>query len=64
MLGNQIVYVGGDILMAVDDVAIESNDQLESLLEDKYQVGNPVRVTFLREGVKMEVTVNLAEEPN
>jgi S1-C subfamily serine protease len=64
VLGNQIVYVGGDILLAVDGVAIDSSDQLETLLEDNYQVGNSVRVTLLRDGRQFEVVVELAEDPN
>lgn len=64
VLGNQIVYVGGDILLAVDGVAIERNDQLETLLEDNYQVGDQVRVTLLRESEEFEVTVALVEEPS
>lgn len=63
VLGNQLVYVGGDILLSVDGVAVESISQLEVLLETTYRVGDQVRVTLLRDGRQFEVTVELAEEP-
>jgi S1-C subfamily serine protease len=63
-LGNQVVYVGGDILLAIDGVTVETISQLESLLEGNYQVGTAVRVTLMREGQQFEVTAELAEEPN
>jgi S1-C subfamily serine protease len=62
-LGNQLVYVGGDILLLVDGVTVESISQLETLLETTYRVGDPVRLTLLRDGRQFEVTVQLAEEP-
>jgi S1-C subfamily serine protease len=64
MLGNQIVYVGGDILQTVDGVAIETTSQLEGLLEEKYRLGDQVHITLLRDGQPLEVTVALAEDPN
>jgi S1-C subfamily serine protease len=63
IIGNQIVYVGGDILLSVDGVTIESNDQLETLLEDRYQVGQSVTVTLLRDDQRFVIVVELAEEP-
>jgi S1-C subfamily serine protease len=62
-LGNQLVYVGGDILLRVDGVAVESISQLESLLETTYQVGDQVLVTLLRDGRQFDTSVELAEEP-
>jgi S1-C subfamily serine protease len=64
VIGNQIVYVGGDILLAVDGMEIESISHLETFLEDNYRVGDQVTVSLLREGARIEVTVALAEEPN
>jgi len=64
VLGNQIVYVGGDILLTVDEVEITSTSQLETLLEDNYQVGDQVTVKLLRGGQEFTITVDLAEEPN
>jgi S1-C subfamily serine protease len=63
IIGNQIVYVGGDILLAVDGVVIESDDQLETLLEDHYQVGQSVAVTLSRNDQRFDIVVELEEEP-
>jgi S1-C subfamily serine protease len=60
---NQRVYVGGDILLRVDDVPIARLEQLESLLEDHYRVGDEVMVTLLRDGQEYTIPLTLAEEP-
>jgi S1-C subfamily serine protease len=63
IIGNQRVYTGGDILVAVEDEPVTSLDQLETLLENRFQVGDAVRVTLLRNGSYAEVEVTLQEEP-
>jgi S1-C subfamily serine protease len=63
ILGNQRVYVGGDILLSVDGVDIESTNQLEMWLERNHQLGDTVQVTLLRDGRQIQATVELAEEP-
>ena len=63
VIGNQRVYTGGDILIAVDGQAITNLDQLESLLEKNYRVGDSVTLTIIREGQTQQVTVELVEEP-
>ncbi len=63
VIGNQRVYLGGDIVTAVDGQAIAQISQLESLLESNYQVGDTATITVLREGARIEVPVELAEEP-
>lgn len=60
---NQRVYIGGDILLRVDDVPIARLEQLETLLEDNYRVGDEVTVTLMRDGQEYTITVTLAEEP-
>ncbi|MCA9982537.1 MAG: PDZ domain-containing protein, partial [Anaerolineales bacterium] len=62
ILGNQRVFIGGDIIIAIDGQAITSLDQLDVLLTD-HQVGDTVEVTFLRDGQKSNVSVELEEEP-
>jgi S1-C subfamily serine protease len=64
ILGNQRVYIGGDILLRVAGAPIARLEQLESLLENDYRVGDSVEVTLLRDGREYTVTVALAEEPN
>lgn len=63
IIGNQRVYTGGDILIAADGQAISNLDQLESLLEKNYRVGDSVTLTLIREGQTRDVTVELVEEP-
>jgi S1-C subfamily serine protease len=60
---NQRVYVGGDILLRIDDVAITRLEQLETLLEDNYRVGDAVTATLLRETQEYTITATLEEEP-
>ena len=63
IIGNQRVYTGGDILAAVEGEPVTSLDQLETLLENRFQVGDAVQVTILRNGSYEEVEVTLQEEP-
>jgi S1-C subfamily serine protease len=64
ILGNQRVYVGGDILTTVDGVQVGRLQELETLLEDNYRVGDTVNVTLIRDGQEYTITVELAEEPS
>ncbi|MEZ4730896.1 MAG: trypsin-like peptidase domain-containing protein [Caldilineaceae bacterium] len=64
VVGNQRVYVGGDVLTAIDGYPVQTLDGMETLLEDNYTVGDQVTVTFIRDGQQFELTIALAEEPN
>ena len=64
IVGNQQVYVGGDILTAIDGNAVETLDGMETLLEDNYTVGDQVTVTLIRDGQQVNLTVELIEESN
>lgn len=63
ILGNRRYFIGGDILSAVDDVPVTSLENLQALLEEKYQVGDDVTVTIIREGQRHDLQLRLAEEP-
>jgi S1-C subfamily serine protease len=63
ILGNQRIFVGGDILTAIDGQAIASLEELYLLLETEHQVGDSVTVTLIRDDREMNVTVTLGEEP-
>jgi S1-C subfamily serine protease len=63
ILGNQRIFIGGDILTTIDGEEVTSIDSLQILLETKYQVGDTVNVTLLRNGEERTITVELAEEP-
>lgn len=64
VVGNQRVYIGGDILMAIDGHLVQTLDGMETLLEDNYTVGDEVTVTLVRDGQQFDLTTQLAEEPN
>ncbi len=64
VIGNQRVYVGGDILTAVDTVSVTSLEELEVLLEDNHRVGDTISLELLRDGEGFIVQVELVEEPN
>jgi S1-C subfamily serine protease len=63
ILGNQRIFIGGDILTTIDGEEVTSIDSLQILLETKYQVGDTVNVILLRNGEERTITVELAEEP-
>lgn len=63
IIGNQRVYTGGDLLIAVDGTSITSIAELETLLESNYRVGDTVTVTVIRDGQQMDFSVVLSEEP-
>lgn len=63
IMGNQRLYVGGDVLTKLDDEAVTSVENMEILLETKYQVGDVVTVSLVRDGQEQSVKVTLTEEP-
>jgi S1-C subfamily serine protease len=63
ILGNRRVYLGGDILTAVDGQPIPSLEKLQLFLENNYRVGDTVTLSLIREDTPFEVQVQLAEEP-
>lgn len=62
-LGNQRIYIGGDILVSVDGEAVTAVDALDAWLEDRYQIGDAVTVQINRDGVLQEIQITLGEEP-
>jgi len=63
VLGNRRVYGGGDILLSIDGVDILATDELETFLQDRYQVGDTITISLLRDGEPFEISVELVEEP-
>ena len=63
IVGNQRMFVGGDILTAVEGQPIASPEKLQTLLETNYAVGDDVTITLLRDGQERNITVTLTEEP-
>ncbi len=64
LLDRQRVYTGGDILIAVDNLNIESYNDLSNLLENNYQVGDEVTLTLVRGRELINVRVTLTAEPD
>jgi S1-C subfamily serine protease len=64
IIGNQRVYIGGDILIALNSVEISSLEGLNTLLEDNYKVGDQVILTFLRDSRRIDLEIELGEEPS
>jgi len=63
IIGNQRVYTGGDILIAVDGKPIASLDQLEALVEKSYMVGDSMTLTVIRDGQTLPIVAELVEDP-
>lgn len=63
VMGNQRIFIGGDILVAVDDKPIANPEELQILLEKNYQVGDTVTATLLRGEQELKIDIALAEEP-
>jgi len=64
VVGNRLFYVGGDVLLKVDDHTIQDLGDLKSYLEDHYRVGDKVTVTYLRGGNQHQRALTLAREPH
>ena len=61
-LAGQDIKIGGDVITAVDNVAIDGINALRSELAS-FQPGDSVTLTILRGGKQMKVDVTLAERP-
>jgi len=63
VLGNQLIYIGGDVLVSIDDHAANSLNDLDTLLETDYEIGQQVTISIVRDGQPMTIDVTLVEEP-
>lgn len=61
--GRQILFDGGDVVIAADGHPLKNRDELTILLENQKQVGDTVILTILREGEEIDVTLELWERP-
>ena len=61
-VGNYRLGVGGDLIMAVDDQAIQDNDTLPRLLNRKHG-GDSMEFSIFRDGRRSKVKVKLGEGP-
>ncbi|HSB81130.1 MAG TPA: trypsin-like peptidase domain-containing protein [Candidatus Methylomirabilis sp.] len=62
-VGNYMIGVGGDIIMALDGEKIASVDDLTAFLDERKKAGDEVRVEVLRDGNPLTIVVRLGELP-
>ena len=62
--GNRLYYIGGDILLAIDGQSVTDYNDLATLLESRYKIGDDVTVTFKRGNQEQTVQVRLVQEPS
>jgi len=62
-IGNTILPVGGDIVIAIDGTPVTDLKELTVYLDSETRVGDTVDVTLIRNGEQMTVPVRLAERP-
>jgi 2-alkenal reductase len=60
---GQSVVVGGDIIVAIDEEALRTFDDLVAYLVSDTAVGQDVTLTILRDGREMKVPVTLGKRP-
>jgi S1-C subfamily serine protease len=62
-VAGQQMLAGGDILLAINGVAVNRFDDLINYLASRTSVGDVVTLAVLREGQQTEVSVKLEERP-
>ena len=62
-VGRNVILVGGDIVTAIDDVPLESSDQLTIYLETQKLPGDQVILTLWRDGKEIKQPLYLGERP-
>lgn len=62
-VGNMLVSVGGDIIVAVDNRKVTSIDDLTAFLDGGRKVGDQVKIELLRDGRPLALSVRLGELP-
>jgi len=62
-VGEYIVPVGGDILIAIDGSPLRDMGDLVQYLETRTEVGEQVELTVVRDGEERIFTVTLGEQP-
>lgn len=63
VIDNHLYYVGGDVLVKVNEHLVTDFGDLKSYLETNTAVGDDVDVTLMRRGTARTVTLKVAAEP-
>ncbi len=61
---GQDVRIGGDVIVAVDGQAVRRFEDLTTYLARQGKVGQTLKLTLLRDGKEMSVSLTLAARPN
>jgi len=59
-LGNQLIMIGGDLIVAIDGEAVEDEQDLAQIM-NKHRSGDSVKVTVYRGKQKLDFKVTLGE---
>ena len=60
---GQIIKIGGDVVIAIDDEKVDVFDDLISFLSRRGEVGKSVTLTIIRNGEEQTVDVVLGARP-
>jgi len=63
LIGGVYVFIGGDVIVAIDGQSIKSVIDLVFYLDVKTQVGDTIHVTILRGGQELTIPAVLQERP-
>ena len=63
-INGQQLFVGGDVVVAYNDQAVKSSDDLVTFLARSGSVGQTVTLTILRDGKQTQVQVTLGVRPS
>lgn len=61
--GQQLVPVGGDVIVAINGTTIASGEDLASYLLTETRPGKTVVLTIIRDGQRQQVSITLGERP-
>jgi S1-C subfamily serine protease len=64
VINNRRMFVGGDILTAIDGHPLRNRDDLAIYLEEQTRVDQQVTLTALRGGKELQLTATLSEQPD
>jgi S1-C subfamily serine protease len=62
-LGNEVIVVGGDIIVAIDGQPVTTGGDLRGWIENMKHPGDTATVTVLRNGSRQDLPVALTERP-
>jgi S1-C subfamily serine protease len=62
-VGNQVMYLGGDVITQVDGHQVRTRDDLDRVLNEK-KIGDRVEIEVVRSQKKIKFSVQLSEPPD